>query len=78
MLLHHCKGAAGVQGMKVGVMRQIINQATADLQFTTLFNQALKDLQAAGARSCFAVHMSAAHLWHGHHGVCALFPSQLL
>ena len=45
-----------MQGMKVGVMRQIINPATADGQFTALFSQALQDLAAAGVlRSAYAV-----------------------
>ena len=41
-------GAA--QGMRVGVMRQIINAATADAQFSALFSQALADLRTAGRR----------------------------
>ena len=40
-----------IQGMKVGVMRQMITPSSADAQFSALFSQALADLKAAGAPS---------------------------
>ena len=42
-------GSAAVQGMQVGVMRQVIDPDSADPQFSALFARALSDLARAGA-----------------------------
>ena len=46
-----------VQGFRVGVMRQIVDQSSADPSFTALFNFALGDMAAAGGPCSAAVSL---------------------
>lgn len=42
-----------MQGMRIGVMRQVIDMTQADDEVMLLFEQALLDLQSAGGAGLF-------------------------
>ena len=69
-----------MQGFRIGVMRQIIDQSSADSTFMSLFNDALGDLAAAGEPA----HAASLSVFHIHillqppgMSVAALLPGRM-